>query len=191
MAYLRDYIIHCSDTPMGMRVTKEMLEVWHMGPKKLDDGRIKYLGDLYPSIRDTPLKPIHEGQWGNGWDRYGYEEIHHRDGTKTILTNVDDDQYISSDEMTWGAAGVNSGAVHVCLEGGRLENGSRATKLMQFHELFTDEQWFFLRGDITNFISKHPQVKVSGHNKYSKKLCPGFDVVETIGLMGLKGYSKF
>lgn len=191
MAYLEEYIVHCADTPKTMKVTAACLDEWHMAPRKLSDGKIRYLGKTYPSLEETPLKPQHIGKWGRGWDRYGYKTLIHRDGTKTTLVQVDSDQYITSDEMTWGAAGINSKSVHVCLAGGKLDHNKKYTTLQDFYDLFTEEQFYALRDDITEFISKHPQVKVSGHNMYSTKLCPGFDVSVMMDLMGLKEYSRF
>jgi hypothetical protein len=191
MGKLKNYIVHCTDTPMGMRVTKDMLDEWHMAPKIIRHGMIKYLGKEYRELNEAPLKDIHKGIWGNGWDRFGYKLIIHRDGTTTILSKVNDDQEISSDEMTWGVAGMNSTSVHVVLEGGWLIDGSKPKNLCNFHDLFTEQQWFVLRGNIVNFIGKHKQVEVSGHNRYSEKLCPGFGVSMMMRDMGLEDFARY
>lgn len=188
MAYLEYYIIHCTDTFKSMHVGRDELEHWHRAPKSNKDGTITYFGKNYPDLQSAPIKDIHRGKWGNGWSRLGYSKIFHRDGLITQLVPIDDDQYISSSEVTWGAAGINYKAVHVVLEGGRLYNGKRAKKLIDFHDLFTVDQYFNLGRDIQEFLIDHPQVKIGGHNQFSSKLCPGFDVKDMATNMGFKNY---
>lgn len=185
MALLENYFLHESDTPTHVKVTKRWIDIVHRAPKKLKDGRIKYFGSIYNHIEAAPLLPMHIGKWGNGWDRYGYRAIIHRDGSKTILTPIDDDQFIDNDEMTWGVAGKNASAVSTCLEGGWIGN-KRPGELVDFFDLYTDAQMYTLLDDIKEMVSKHPQVKVKGHNQYSKKLCPGFDVPKMLKSVGLE-----
>lgn len=185
MAKLENYIIHCASTPPTMIVDEAKLDHWHMAPRKNADGTYTYLGKTYKNLSEANLKPQHVGKIGRGWDRYGYCKIIHRDGSKTVLVNIDGDDYISNDEMTWGAVGKNASSVHICLEGGLLSGGKKPKKLLDFFELFTDEQFYALTEDIRNFVSKHPKVKVSGHQKYSSKLCPGFDVEYFLTSIGL------
>ena len=176
MAELKYYLVHCTDTPPKMHVSDKRLSRWHMCPKKLPDGKIKYKGEIYKSLAEAPIQPLHKNGWGNGWDRYGYWKIIHRDGSKTYLTQIDDDNFITNDEMTWGAAGVNANAVHVALEGGRLENGERPVGLVDFFDLFTYDQWHEISKDMQDFKKLHQNIIFDGHNRFSRKLCPGFDV---------------
>lgn len=190
MATLENYIAHCLETPPSMRVDEAKLDHWHRAPRKNADGTYTYLGKTYKDLSEAPLEPQHIGNFGRGWDRYGYCKIIHRDGSKTILVNIDGDDYITNDEMTWGAAGKNASSVHVALEGGLLPGGKKPKKLLDFFDLFTDEQFYALAEDIRDFVSKHPQVKVSGHNQHSSKLCPGFDMNEFLKSAGLEKLMK-
>ena len=187
---LEYYLVHASSTFPSMRVDEAKIDHWHKAPRRNPDGTITYLGKTYPDLELAPLQPQHVGKWGNGWDRYGYWKIIHRDGTETILTPIDSDDYVTNDEMTWGAAGVNRKSVHVCLEGGYFENRKKPKTLQGFLDLFTEQQFYTLQNDIKKFIFEHPNIKIAGHNQFTnKKLCPGFNVPDFLGLLGLSEYS--
>ena len=110
-----------------------------------------------------------------GWDRLGYSDIIHRDGSIENLTKYDNDHLVQSHEVTWGAAGVNSISRHVCLEGGRTEDNKGGVRL--FDEIFTDAQFTTLIGYVKQFLKDQPQAKVTGHNIFSDiKTCPNFNV---------------
>ena len=154
MGRLKYLCIHCADTPSTMTITKEMLEEWHMSPKP----------------------------HGRGWDRLGYSDIIHQDGTITNLTPYDEDQIITNAEMTWGATGINSVSRHVVLEGGwyKDEDGvNHKSGTFDPKDLYSEEQLKALDKYIVSFISKHPQCEVIGHrDTKTTKTCPNFDVKE-------------
>jgi len=175
MARLKYLVLHCSDTPPSMTVTKDLLCRWHKGPCDLDAGRVKYLGKIYPSRAALPeqqqggvdILKLH----GRGWDRLGYYAIIHRDGTKEILTPNNLDDEITSDEITWGVAGINSQAIHIVLEGGK-------GPLSTFDYHFTAEQDIELFAFCKLMILHHPDILIIGHNQKAAKTCPGFKVYE-------------
>ena len=100
----------------------------------------------------------------NKWRTIGYHWVIDRDGRL----------YPGRPESQTGAfePKVNATAIGVCLLGG---HGSAATD--EFHEHYTDEQDSALRGLIADIQERYPTVKrITGHNDYSSKACPGFKV---------------
>lgn len=173
------FIIHCLDTQPKTRVTKEMLEHWHMAPKDLFNGRVKYLGKVYPSREALPDNEIGgvsiRNLTGRGWDRLGYSVMFHRDGEKEIVTPYDDNDNVDTREVTWGCTGYNLASRHIALEGGYK---CKATD--QFMDHFTKQQYAALHRYLTEELEKHPRVKVGGHNDFATRECPGFKVVDLL-----------
>lgn len=99
----------------------------------------------------------------NGWKDIGYHWIIDRPGT--VLAG--------RPETTIGAgvAGHNSGVIHVCLIGG---HGSAETD--SFARNFTPQQDITLRQMIEAISSRTGITRISGHNEYAAKACPGFNV---------------
>ena len=173
-------VIHCADTHPNYRVNKEILKQWHMGPCDIyNNGKlieVKYLGNSYIDREHLPndlidqrsIRELH----GRGWDRLGYSDLLHRDGSIENLTPYNDDDWIDNSEMTWGATGVNSIARHVCLEGGR--NSKNESKEFHFQEVYTDAQFTTLTSYVNDFIKHDPTDKIAGHYHFSTKTCPNF-----------------
>lgn len=142
-----------------------------------------HCSDTRPLFRvdKTILQKWHMVQ--RGWDRLGYSDLIHRDGSIENLTPYDNDHIVQSREMTWGAAGVNSVSRHVCLEGGRNDKNEGGVYL--FEDIYTDAQFTTLIGYVKQFIENQPQAKIAGHSQFSEvKTCPNFNVS---GLMILAG----
>lgn len=100
----------------------------------------------------------------NGWSDIGYHFLIDRDGTVAPGRPV----------ARAGAhvRGHNANSIAIALFGGR---GSSAVDM--FADNFTPEQDRALRALITELQTKHPGAKkVSGHNEYANKACPGFNV---------------
>lgn len=74
-----------------------------------------------------------------------------------------------------GVKGHNTGRVHVALFGG---HGSAETDAFADH--FTKKQDKALRKLIGRLETEHTIKRVSGHNEYAAKACPGFSVPEWI-----------
>jgi N-acetylmuramoyl-L-alanine amidase len=101
---------------------------------------------------------------GNGWSDIGYHHLIDRDGT-----------LIEGRPMNRDGAhtrGHNKGTIGVSLFGG---HGSSEND--EFSDNFTPAQDAALRRYITQMKQIHPGIqKVSGHNEYAAKACPGFNV---------------
>lgn len=98
-----------------------------------------------------------------GWKTIGYHWIISREG----------DVLPGRPETVIGAGvlGHNSGVIHVCLIGG---GGSSADD--QFGDNFTDAQAAAVKAKIADIKSRTTIRKITGHNEYAAKACPGFRV---------------
>jgi len=144
MAKLEYLILHCTDTPEGREVSKKDIINWHTLPKPK----------------------------GRGWHRLGYSDLIHIDGEIENLTAYNEDDIVSNDEMTWGAAGVNAKSRHLAIVGGRTKNN----KHIEINFL-TAPQVQSLIGACKMFIQNHPSCRIAAHYHFSKyKTCPNFDV---------------
>ena len=193
MAELRLLCIHCADTNPNFRLTKGHLEQWHMGPLDVRDkdgnktGEIKYKGKTYPSRAALPheyidMRPIQELH-GRGWDRLGYSDLIHHNGTIENITPYNTDDWVDPKEMTWGVGGINSYSRHVCLEGGRDEDN--VSKTFKFAQIYSDAQFTALTSYINQFLTDHPGDKIAGHYMFSTKPCPNFNLGELFELAGI------
>ncbi|UFM66809.1 N-acetylmuramoyl-L-alanine amidase [Paracoccus sp. MA] len=99
----------------------------------------------------------------NGWSDIGYHWIIDRDGKVAP----------GRPEGTPGAhvAGHNTGSIGICLIGG---HGSSAAD--DFHEHYTVAQEDALVQLIESIKKRAKIAKISGHNQYAAKACPGFSV---------------
>lgn len=70
-----------------------------------------------------------------------------------------------------GVAGHNAGVIHICLIGG---HGAAATDRFAAH--FTERQDTTLRAQIHAVGMRTRIDRVSGHNEWAAKACPGFNV---------------
>jgi N-acetylmuramoyl-L-alanine amidase len=185
MGKLKYLVVHCTDTPPSMEVTREMIEQWHKGPRDLDGGGVRYLGKTYRSRKDLPKDTIGgvpiTHMHGRGWDRLGYSVMIQRDGKRVELTPYNNDDKITSDEMTWGVAGINSIARHVVLVGGK-------GPLYDFKYHFTEEQDIELFAYCKLTILHHPEIVIIGHNQAAEKSCPGFFVYDWLMDKGIESF---
>lgn len=100
---------------------------------------------------------------GNGWRDIGYHFAIDRDGTIAKGRPLG----------TAGAhtKGRNTGTIGIALVGG---HGSAETD--KFEDHFTPEQDAALRALIGELQAEHGAMSVTGHNQFSTKACPGFQV---------------
>jgi N-acetylmuramoyl-L-alanine amidase len=100
----------------------------------------------------------------NGWSDIGYHYVIGRDGECKRGRKVDKSGAFEPK--------VNANGIGVCLVGGY---GSNATD--DFAKHYTPEQDATLRKLIAILQKQHPGIrKITGHNDYSSKACPGFKV---------------
>lgn len=153
MGKLQYGIIHTTLTPEHREVTAEEIKSWHMDP---------------------PPR-------GRGWDRPGYSDMIHLDGSLENLAQFDQDQIVEAHEMTWGVGGKNSISRHIVLVGG--QDGAHRPK-----DTRTPAQKGTLSIYIKHSILRHPQIKWGGHYQFddAKPFCPGWDVVEYLRAIGVK-----
>lgn len=100
-----------------------------------------------------------------GWHDIGYHWITGRDG-----------RYLPGRPVTRVGAGVeghNEGVIHCCLIGGH-----GAAKTDPFLRHFTLEQDVAMRRLIAMLSTQTEITRISGHNNYAAKACPGFDVAQ-------------
>jgi N-acetylmuramoyl-L-alanine amidase len=190
MANYQFLVIHCADTYPSFVLTKEILDEWHKGPRD-EKGQVVYLGKYYPNRESLPDDYINgksvKTLYGRGWDRDGYSELIHRDGSVEVITPHNDDDIITNEEMTWGATGFNGNGRHVCLEGGRPPKPMTPQPPMKGAEeiLYTPQQLEALTNYVLIETANHPQIKVAGHYMLTNmKNCPNFDVREWLKEIG-------
>lgn len=182
MDRIRYLCLHCTSTPPGMRVSRGDLEMWHMGPMSLDNGRVKWKKRIYPSREslkklypDETIGGVHVSEvYGRDWNRLGYSDIIHREGPSENLTPYNDNIFIENHEMTWGAAGINSVSRHVVLEGGWHDGIKEG--IWSFDMLYTTNQFQKVVHFINENLKLYPWIKIIGHNQVSGKTCPNFRV---------------
>lgn len=105
-----------------------------------------------------------------GWKDIGYAKIIDRDGTVSNGRDLDGDGDVF-EEIGAHVAGRNQHTIGVCLLGG---HGSKADD--KFSDHFTPEQERALVRVLTEVKNRYGDVKISGHNEYANKACPGFSV---------------
>lgn len=105
----------------------------------------------------------------NGWSDIGYHYVIDRDGTVAKGRPL-----ARSGAHTRGR---NRDTVGICLIGG---HGAAATD--DFSDHFTPEQDEALRNMLKSLMQTYNTIsKISGHNQYAAKGCPGFSVPEWLG----------
>lgn len=100
-----------------------------------------------------------------GWRDIGYHYLIDRDGTIATGRPVD--------QVGAHVAGHNTGTVGVCLIGGHGSNEND-----QFSDHFTARQDEELRRLLKDLQQRFGIKKITGHNQYAAKACPGFRVSE-------------
>lgn len=124
--------------------------------------RPEFMADATTAQRVAEIRKWHVQ--GNGWSDIGYHHLIDRNGT------VADGRPL---ERTGAhVRGHNTGTIGVSLFGG---HGSSETD--EFFENFTAAQNKVLREYIDDMRHRFPTItKISGHNEYAAKACPGFNV---------------
>ena len=129
------------------------------------DKIIIHCADTPPNM-DIGAKEIR--QWhtdpqprGNGWSDIGYHYVILRSGVVEK----------GRDEAVAGAHtyGHNKHSIGVCLVGGKAKDGGAEAN-------FTKHQWQALSELVEALSEKYPQAEVHGHNEFSGKACPAFNV---------------
>lgn len=122
------------------------------------------------AARVAEVKRWHVKDWG--WRDIGYNALGDRDGKRYGGRDLDNDGD-TVEETGAHTLGHNSGTIGYALMGGF---GSAATD--KFEDHFTPEQDADLRAFIREMEDRYGPLKLSGHNQYANKACPGFNVEE-------------
>jgi N-acetylmuramoyl-L-alanine amidase len=173
-------ILHCSATPEGREYTGWQLADYHM-------------------------KPIELG--GRGFPVPGYNRVIRLDGTVDVLLPDNGDEYVDSNEVSWGVWGItNRKAVNICYVGG-LAKDCKTPK-----DTRTRIQLEMMRNLVYYYIDLSPNIKIGGHHQFgiynngvldkvkNNKACPSFWAPDWLRTIGIKeeniftedpfGYSK-
>lgn len=119
-----------------------------------------------PPTMDIGVETIRKWHKDEGWDDVGYHFVIRRDGTIEI----------GRDMTTVGVhtAGKNTGSIGICLIGGITKQGKPENN-------FTEQQWSTLDTLVNDLREELPNsVRIHGHNEFSAKACPSFDVQKWI-----------
>lgn len=117
---------------------------------------------------------------GRGWKQVGYTDMIHLDGRVERLVRNNEDEVVDPWEQTNGASGYNSVSRHIVYVGGVARDG-KTTK-----DTRTVAQREALERYVRDFHTKHPQVRIIGHNELAPKACPSFDVQSWLREIGIK-----
>jgi N-acetylmuramoyl-L-alanine amidase len=109
-----------------------------------------------------------------GWRDIGYHRIIDRDGRIAVGRSLW--------EIGAHTVGRNSGTVGVCLLGG---HGSSAND--RFDDHFTPAQRASLEAYLRELAELTELKRISGHNEFAAKACPGFNVREEFNLRKILG----
>lgn len=116
---------------------------------------------------------------GRGWKQVGYTDMFHLDGSVERLVANNEDSMVDNWEVTNGASGYNSVSRHIVYVGG-------CDRSMRPKDTRTQGQLKAMELYVRDFHSKHPSVKIVGHNQLSAKACPSFDVKLWLASIGIK-----
>ena len=110
---------------------------------------------------------------GNGWSDIGYHYVIKRDGTLELGRDI----------KLNGAhtKGHNTGTIGICIVGGIDDTGEPKSN-------YTPNQWQTLENLLTTLVFEDYMISgfyIKGHNQFSSKACPSFDVQEYLETIGL------
>ena len=120
---------------------------------------------------EAQVAEIRRWHMARGWSDIGYHAIGHQKGPIGAGRDRDHDGDIW-EEIGAHVRSRNATSLGYCLIGGA---GARADD--RFEDHFTAAQGIALRGWIRDRLEQFPTItKISGHNQYAAKACPGFSV---------------
>lgn len=185
-------MIHCTATIQGTDLKPKNIERMHMGAKKQPNGTIRFMGKNYNSISALPNVlvggiPAKDSN-GRGWDRVGYSKAFFENGMVHDFVEHNNDNWISSNELTYGATGFNSTTKHFVYAGGLAKDYSivGGRRNHEFMNTMTEQQEQNLIDAVFEEIRQNPAVKIIGHNQVAVKGCPCFDVRAWCQKIGVK-----
>jgi N-acetylmuramoyl-L-alanine amidase len=176
MKNLKYLMLHCSATPEGRNVSVDDIKEMHLGPLALGGGKFKFMGKVYNSSHELPIK--WQGVRGRGWQQVGYSAVITLDGNVNDLVVYNEDGWVQGSEITNGATGFNAVTRHICYIGGTDKRGNpKDTRNVA--------QLQAMEGYVNMMLNHHPNILILGHNQAANKACPSFYVpkwLESIGV---------
>ncbi len=157
--------------PAGAAIAPETTSVIHQGAARYPVSEIvvhcsatvaDWMQDAGLAAQKAEIRRWHLAQ---GWRAEGYHWFVGRSGD--LLPGRPET------EIGAGVMGRNNGVIHVCLIGG---HGSAESDLFSRH--FTQRQDVALRQLIQGISMRTRIIRITGHNEYAAKACPGFQVGE-------------
>lgn len=108
-----------------------------------------------------------------GWSRPGYSDMIMLDGSLKNLMAFDMDGEVDNWEISNGARGFNSEARHIVYVGGGKGKDTRTRD---------QERALMVYCEYTRM--RHPDILIGGHNQFSNKYCPSFNVEDWLLSLG-------
>lgn len=180
---LKYLVIHCTATPEGRPVTADDIRQWHLAPRDLPEGGVRYMGRTYRTRAELPDerlngRPVRELS-GRGWSVVGYSILVELGGLMTVLHHFNDDRVMDPWEITNGVQGHNHHARHIVYAGGTDARGKSKDTRTPFQRATMEKL-------VKAMVRLWPDIKVVGHRDLDAgKDCPSFEVRawgESIGL---------
>ena len=114
-----------------------------------------------PATQSVTVADITRWHRQRGWKTIGYHFLIDQDGVVHTGRPLSD--------VGAHCRGHNANSIGICYVGGLAKNGSPS-------DTRTDAQKNALLSLVTELLERFPSAKVYGHNEFSSKACPCFDV---------------
>lgn len=108
-----------------------------------------------------------------GWKNVGYHYLINEDGTYEILAD--------ESVVTNGVAGHNANSIHICYKGGIEKKDNKLVA----KDTRTEAQKITQEKLVREVKAKYPNATIHGHNEFSNKACPSFDVKKWLKEIGI------
>ena len=105
------------------------------------------------------------------WSKPGYNYVIHMDGKIDTLVYVDNDDYITYKELSYGVVGVNAESINIAYTGG-------VDSKLKSKDTRTIAQKKAIAQIVSVLRKRYPNIVVLGHRDHPnvKKACPSFNV---------------
>lgn len=114
-----------------------------------------------PENREVTTEEIRQWHLDKGWSDIGYHFVIELDGKINKGRNIED--------IGAHVSGLNSNSIGICYVGGLDKN-------MNPRDTRTIQQRVALDNLVLDLKDNFPEAEVCGHNEFSSKACPSFDV---------------
>jgi len=144
---------------------------WSIDSRRLVKGNMRKTTDYIfihcsatrPSMDWVDAEEIDKWHRERGFFCIGYTWVIKRDGTLEKGRDLYD--------PTASQRGYNNNAISICMVGGVTEDDIKIAE-----DNYTPEQWSQLKDLLVEMKEVFPKAKIVGHNEFSSKECPSFDV---------------